>query len=72
MESRETITLGGGCFWCLQPVFEELKGVEKVVVGYAGGDVKNPSYEMVCTGSTGHAEVVDVTFNSAELPLADL
>jgi len=72
VESRETITLGGGCFWCLQPVFEELKGVEKVVVGYAGGDVKNPSYEMVCTGSTGHAEVVDVTFNPAELPLADL
>lgn len=72
MEPEETITLGGGCFWCLQPVFEELTGVGKVVVGYAGGHAKNPSYEMVCTGTTGHAEVVDVTFRPAEIPLSDL
>lgn len=59
----DVATLGGGCFWCLQPVFQELRGVEKVEVGYAGGTVKNPSYELVCTETTGHAEVVQVTFD---------
>src|SRR3970040_2973189 len=74
MESRglETITLGGGCFWCLQPVFQELRGVKKVVVGYSGGHVKNPTYEMVCTDTTGHAEVVQVTFDPKEVTLEDL
>jgi peptide-methionine (S)-S-oxide reductase len=74
MESRnsETVTLGGGCFWCLQPLFEELRGVEKVVVGYAGGHVRNPTYEQVCTDTTGHAEVVQVAFDPTVLPLADL
>src|SRR2546422_960247 len=69
---REVVTLGGGCFWCLQPIFQELRGVEKVVVGYAGGHVKNPNYEQVCTDTTGHAEVVDVAFDPSVLPLRDL
>ena len=69
---REVVTLGGGCFWCLQPIFQELRGVETVVVGYAGGHVKNPNYEQVCTDTTGHAEVVDVAFDPSVLPLRDL
>jgi peptide-methionine (S)-S-oxide reductase len=56
-------TLGGGCFWCLEAVYNELEGVVKVESGYAGGTVPNPSYEQVCTGTTGHAEVVQVTFD---------
>ena len=71
-EGKETITVGGGCFWCLQPLFQDLKGVEKVVVGYAGGHVKNPTYEQVCTDTTGHAEVAEVTFDPKVLPLEDL
>jgi peptide-methionine (S)-S-oxide reductase len=59
----QVTTLGGGCFWCLDPLFAELEGVIKVEVGYAGGDVPDPSYQAVCTGRTGHAEVVQVTFN---------
>lgn len=59
----ETATLGGGCFWCLEAVYDLVEGVTGVVSGYAGGSVPNPSYEMVCTGSTGHAEVVQVTFD---------
>jgi peptide-methionine (S)-S-oxide reductase len=62
-EKRETATLGGGCFWCLEAVFEQLRGVEKVESGYAGGAVPNPTYHQVCTGTTGHAEVVQVTFD---------
>ena len=61
--ASETITLGGGCFWCTEAVFEQLKGVEKVESGYSGGDVPNPSYEQVCTGNTGHAEVSQITFD---------
>ena len=61
--SGETITLGGGCFWCLEAVFTELKGVTKVESGYAGGRVANPSYEQVSSGETGHAEVVQITFD---------
>lgn len=56
-------TLGGGCFWCLEAVFEQLEGVERVVSGYSGGEVPNPSYKQVCRGNTGHAEVVQVTFD---------
>jgi peptide-methionine (S)-S-oxide reductase len=63
--TREVATLGGGCFWCLEAVFEQLRGVERVVSGYAGGNVPEPSYEQVCTGRTGHAEVVQVTFDPA-------
>ena len=61
--SNEITTLGGGCFWCLEPIFQDLQGVEDAVVGYAGGQSKSPSYEQVCTGATGHAEVIQVTFN---------
>jgi len=56
-------TLGGGCFWCLEAIFEELRGVENVVTGYSGGNVVNPSYSEVCTGRTGHAEAVQLTFD---------
>lgn len=61
--TSETITLGGGCFWCLEAVFTELKGVTQVESGYAGGKVVNPSYEQVSNGNTGHAEVVQITFD---------
>lgn len=59
----EMTTLGGGCFWCLEPIFEELDGVENVVVGYAGGTVEDPSYSEVTRGTTGHGEVVQITFD---------
>jgi peptide-methionine (S)-S-oxide reductase len=65
MSRTETATLGGGCFWCLEAVYRELKGVTRVVSGYAGGTVAEPSYEAVCTGRTGHAEVVQVSFDPA-------
>jgi len=61
--TTETLTLGGGCFWCLEAVFDELKGVSSVESGYAGGHVANPSYEQVSSGATGHAEVVQITFD---------
>ena len=61
--TSETITLGGGCFWCLEAVFDELKGVSRVESGYAGGHVANPNYEQVSAGDTGHAEVVQITFD---------
>ena len=60
---KEVTTLGGGCFWCLEAVFVELRGVEKVESGYSGGSMPNPSYEQVCSGNTGHAEVAQVTFD---------
>jgi peptide-methionine (S)-S-oxide reductase len=63
----ETATLAGGCFWCLEAVFERLKGVERVVSGYSGGSVDNPSYEQVCSGATGHAEAVQVTFDPDQI-----
>jgi len=62
-EGLEMATLGGGCFWCLEAVFEQLEGVTEVVSGYSGGTVRNPSYKQVCAGNTGHAEVVQVTFD---------
>jgi peptide-methionine (S)-S-oxide reductase len=61
--AMETATLGGGCFWCLEAVYVDVEGVEAVESGYAGGEVPDPSYEQVCDGSTGHAEVVKVTFD---------
>lgn len=70
--NHEVATLAGGCFWCLDAVFRGLKGVEQVVSGYAGGTVPNPSYEAVCTGATGHAEVVQVTFAPSVLSYRDL
>ena len=69
---KEVATIAGGCFWCLEAVFQGLKGVERVVSGYAGGNVPNPSYEEVCSGGTGHAEVVQVTFDSDILSYRDL
>lgn len=68
----ETATLAGGCFWCLEAVFDELKGVKSVESGYAGGHVQNPSYRAVCNGDTGHAEVVQVTFDPKVLLYRDL
>ena len=70
--SREVVTVAGGCFWCLQPVFQELRGVEKVEVGYTGGRLANPSYEAVCTETTGHAEAVQITFDPKVIPLVDI
>lgn len=63
LQGKEIATLAGGCFWCLEAVYDELNGVEDVVSGYSGGETPNPSYEMVSTGATGHAEVVQLTFN---------
>jgi peptide-methionine (S)-S-oxide reductase len=61
----EVATLGGGCFWCMEAVYEQLQGVRSVVSGYSGGTVAEPSYEQVCTGTTGHAEVIQITFDPA-------
>ena len=65
--ATETMTLGGGCFWCLEAVYDELRGVTEVVSGYSGGRMRNPTYGQVTTGTTGHAEVVEVTFDPAVL-----
>jgi peptide-methionine (S)-S-oxide reductase len=70
--TQETATLGGGCFWCLEAVFKDLRGVTAVMSGYAGGHVANPSYKAVCTGRTGHAEVVQVQFDPAQISFADI
>ena len=70
--ATEVATLAGGCFWCLEAVFDQLQGVESVESGYMGGDSPNPSYEAVCTGRTGHAEVVRVSFDPAKLGFRDL
>jgi peptide-methionine (S)-S-oxide reductase len=72
MNTLETATLGGGCFWCLEAAFKELRGVRQVTSGYAGGHVPNPTYEQVCSDTTGHAEVVQVQFDPAELSYRDL
>ena len=70
--NKEIATLAGGCFWCLEAVFDELKGVESVESGYMGGKTAKPTYEAVCGGATGHAEVVQVTFDPAVLDYRDL
>ncbi len=70
--SRDTATLAGGCFWCLEAVFERLRGVERVVSGYIGGGSRPPSYREVCTGTTGHAEAIQVTFDPAVVSYRDL
>lgn len=70
--SREVATLGGGCFWCVEAVFELVKGVEAVVSGYTGGHVPNPTYEMICEKTTGHAEVIQVTFDPAVISYRDI
>lgn len=71
-QNRETATLAGGCFWCLEAPFDGLRGVERVDSGYAGGRGANPSYRQVCTGTTGHAEVVRVTFDPSQVSFRDL
>lgn len=63
-QENEVATLGGGCFWCLEAVYQELRGIEQVVPGYSGGQVANPTYQQVCAKNTGHAEVVELTFDS--------
>ncbi len=68
----ETATFGSGCFWCTEAVFQQIKGVKKVESGYSGGHIPNPSYEAVCTGRTGHAEVVQVTFDPKVVSFAEL
>jgi peptide-methionine (S)-S-oxide reductase len=65
-------TLGGGCFWCLESVFEQLRGVERVESGYAGGTTPDPTYKQVCNGNTGHAEVIQITFDPAIISYRDL
>lgn len=72
VRGKEVATLGGGCFWCTEAVFGELKGVEKVESGYSGGNVANPTYEQVCTGKTGHAEVVQITFDPTIISFKDI
>ena len=68
----EVATFGGGCFWCLEAAFQQLRGIEKIVSGYAGGQRPNPSYEQVCSGATGHAEVVQVTFDPSVITYRDI
>ena len=72
MDKRSVATLGGGCFWCTEAVYGNLKGVINVESGYSGGSVQNPSYEQVCTGTTGHAEVVQVTFDPNIISFEDI
>ena len=69
---KQMATFGGGCFWCVEAVVQRLKGVEGVVSGYAGGDTDNPNYRSICSGTTGHAEVVQVTFDAEALAYEDL
>jgi peptide-methionine (S)-S-oxide reductase len=71
-QGKEVATLAGGCFWCLEAVFDGLQGVEDVVSGYAGGHVPDPDYRLVCTGTTGHAEVVQVTFDPDEISFREI
>jgi peptide-methionine (S)-S-oxide reductase len=70
--SLERATLGGGCFWCLEAVYQQIQGVKSVVSGYAGGARPNPSYESICTGVTGHAEIVDIQFDPQVISFRDL
>lgn len=70
--TTDTITLGGGCFWCVEAVFSRMKGVVSATSGYSGGSVKNPAYREVCNGTTGHAEVVQVVYNRNETSLEDI
>ena len=71
-DGKEVATLGGGCFWCLEAIFEDLRGVERVESGYSGGTVPDPSYQQVCTGTTGHAEVVQITFDPQVISFREL
>ena len=70
--SLEVATLAGGCFWCLEAVFREVAGVENVVSGYTGGDAADPTYEQVCSGKTGHAEAVQVRFDTLKISYREI
>ncbi len=70
--TTQLATFGGGCFWCTEAVFQQLQGVEKVVSGYSGGHVENPTYEQVCNKDTGHAEVIQVTYDPSQITFAEL
>ncbi len=72
MKELETATLAAGCFWCVEAVFDDLRGVEDVVSGYAGGTTENPTYREVCDGTTGHAEVIQVKFDPAEISFKEI
>lgn len=72
MNNKEIAVFGGGCFWCTEAVFKMMKGVSSVLPGYAGGEVQNPTYEQVCTGTTGHAEVIQIEYNSDLVSYRDL
>lgn len=72
MENYKLATFGAGCFWCTEAVFQRLKGVEKVVPGYSGGRRENPTYDQVCSGATGHAEVIQVTYDPNEISFREL
>ena len=71
-QDKQVITIGDGCFWCFEPLFDDLVGVEKVEVGYSGGSGINPTYQQVCTGTTGHAEVVQITFDPQVISLGEI
>lgn len=72
MNSKETVIIAGGCFWCTEAVFRMCAGVEEVESGYIGGAIENPTYQQICTGATGHAEAIRVTFDTTAISLADL
>lgn len=72
MSDKQIATLAGGCFWCLEAVFEQMRGVEKVVSGYIAGETPNPTYEAVCSGNTGHAEAVQITFDPEQVTYDEL
>lgn len=72
MDRMEVASFGNGCFWCTEAIFQNLEGVEKVVSGYAGGDVLNPTYEQVCSGRTGHAELIQITYDPAKISFEEL
>ncbi|MFT6322108.1 MAG: peptide-methionine (S)-S-oxide reductase, partial [Granulosicoccus sp.] len=72
MKNKQLATFGGGCFWCIEAVIQRLEGVEKVVSGYAGGHDPNPNYRSVCSGATGHAEVIQVSFDADKISYEDL
>jgi peptide-methionine (S)-S-oxide reductase len=72
MGNKETAVFGGGCFWCTEAIYKRVKGVEKVEPGYAGGHTTNPDYKLVCTGTTGHAEVIRITYDPKKISYKDL
>lgn len=71
-QNSAVATLAGGCFWCLEAVYDDMQGIQSVVSGYTGGQVDNPTYKQICTGTTGHAEVVQVRYDPAQLSFRDL